>query len=383
MTTTMPLAALQIALCLGLPAGVLWLEPRSRIVRWLSPVIVCYLLGMALGNQPWVALSSPLALRSCDVTVALAIPLLLFSVDVRGWLRLARPTVISFVLVMVAAVVAGAAGHLLVGGGLPESPAMAGMLVGVYIGGTPNMAAIGSALQVRPETFVLLNAADMVASFAYLLFILGVAPRLLARVLPPTPRPPTGPTSNEGPPAEDGGSPRPGRLPLGDLARALALTSVVVAVTLGVRSLMPPSARDAVAMLTLTTLSVAAALHGRVRALKGTQPAGQFLLLVFCVAMGVTTDFAELFGASPQVLIFTAVVLTLAVALHLLMVIPLRIDRDTAIITSVAGIFGPHMVGPAVVSLNNRAVLMSGLASGLVGYAAGNYLGVLTAWMLR
>ncbi len=375
---TVALAALQILLCLCLPLLVVWLEPRSRLVRWLSPVIICYLLGMALGNQPWLTFSDSLALRSCDVTVALAIPLLLYSVDLKGWLRLARPTVISFLVVMVAAVIAGVAGHLLLGEGLAESPQMAGMLVGVYIGGTPNMAAVGTALQVKPETFVLLNAADMVASFAYLLFILGVAPRLLGLVLPPTPG------AGEGGAADDG-SERSGRsgLPVGDLARALGLTAVIVAAALGVRAVLPESLRDAVAMLTLTTLSVAAALHPRVRALKGTQRAGQLLLLVFCVAMGLTTDFGELFAGSPHVLAFTGVVLSIAVALHFVLVIPLRIDRDTAIITSVAGIFGPHMVGPVVVSLKNRRVLVSGLASGLLGYAAGNYLGVLTAWVLQ
>ena len=125
-----------------------------------------------------------------------------------------------------------------------------------------------------------------------------------------------------------------------------------------------------------------ASLDKRVRALEGTQDMGQFLLLVFCVSMGYTTNFIKLFSAPPQLLFFTAVVLFGAVALHFLLAILFRIDRNTIIITSAAAVFGPHMVGPVAVNLKNREILFSGLASGLVGYAAANYLGVGLTWLL-
>jgi uncharacterized membrane protein len=59
-----------------------------------------------------------------------------------------------------------------------------------------------------------------------------------------------------------------------------------------------------------------------------------------------------------------------------------RIDRDTTVITSTAALFGPAFIGPVSVRFGNRAVFVSGLMSGLVGYAVGNYLGLLVAWML-
>jgi uncharacterized membrane protein len=34
------------------------------------------------------------------------------------------------------------------------------------------------------------------------------------------------------------------------------------------------------------------------------------------------------------------------------------------------------------VRLGNRAIFVSGLMSGLVGYAVGNYLGLLVAWIV-
>jgi len=259
---------------------------------------------------------------------------------------------------------------------LPASPRIAGMLVGVYTGGTPNMAAIGTALQVESETFILLNAADMLVSFAYLLFILTLAVRIPARILPPSPR--VG-AAGETPDRAGTAASLP---PPAVMARALALTVVIVAAGVGVSRLVGQGSRDAVAILVITTLAVAASNLPRVRALRGTHDMGQFLLLVFCVAMGFTTDFSRLFGATSSAFVFTAVTLGGAVVIHFLLAIVFRIDRDTVVITSAAAIFGPHMVGPVTVALKNREVLFSGLASGLVGYAVGNYLGMGLAWCL-
>ena len=72
-----------------------------------------------------------------------------------------------------------------------------------------------------------------------------------------------------------------------------------------------------------------------------------------------------------------------SILLHLLICYILKIDRDTALITSMAGIFGPAFVPPMCQVLKNRAVLVSGITSGLVGYALGNFAGLIVAWLLK
>jgi uncharacterized membrane protein len=368
-------SVLQVGLSILVPVATLWLEPRSRIVRFLSPVVVCYAVGMLLGNQPWVEFPTQVSLTACNITVALAIPLLLFSVNIVAWARLAKNTVLSFFLCMVSVMTVAAVTHYLFMPGLADSEKIAGMLVGVYTGGTPNMAAIGTALQVKPETFILLNAADMLVSFAYLFFILTVAGRLLKRLVPATKRLDKQVDVDE----QAVGKKIPS---LKVIVQSLGLTVVIVGIGIGVSFLCSESSKDAVAILVITSLGVAASLHPRVRSLDGTHDMGQFLLLVFCVAMGFTTDFTELFSATSSIVLFVALVLAGSVVFHFLLAIIFRIDRDTIIITSAAAIFGPHMVGPVALALKNREVLFSGLASGLVGYAAGNYLGLGLSWIL-
>ena len=92
--------------------------------------------------------------------------------------------------------------------------------------------------------------------------------------------------------------------------------------------------------------------------------------------------FSGLMGESLHVLGYTAIVLYGSLALHLLLCKRFGIDADTAIITSTAAIFGPAFIGPVASRLNNPQMVVSGLSSGLVGYAAGTYLGILMAWLL-
>jgi uncharacterized membrane protein len=71
-----------------------------------------------------------------------------------------------------------------------------------------------------------------------------------------------------------------------------------------------------------------------------------------------------------------------SLALHVALCRLTDIDRDTTVITSTAALFGPAFIGPVSVRLGNRGVFVSGLMSGLVGYAVGNYLGLFVAWTL-
>jgi uncharacterized membrane protein len=54
-----------------------------------------------------------------------------------------------------------------------------------------------------------------------------------------------------------------------------------------------------------------------------------------------------------------------------------KIDADTAVIASVTYINSPPFVPMIAASMKNSRVLMPGLSIGIIGYAVGNYLGVL------
>jgi uncharacterized membrane protein len=150
----------------------------------------------------------------------------------------------------------------------------------------------------------------------------------------------------------------------------------------GLGLLVPAGARGPVTLLGLTTAAVALSLHPAVRALRDAHAAGGYALLVFCTAVGSLADVRQLASGSAAVLATVAATMALAVLLQLAAARLAGIDRDTAIITSTATIFGPPFVAPVAAALGNREILVSGMAMGLLGYAVANYLGLAMAWLL-
>lgn len=370
----MSVLILQVLLVLGLPALVLWASRHVSAIRVLSPVLVCYLLGMLWGNQPLLPVDGDLALMLSAGSVALAIPLLLFSTDFLGWVRLAPVTVLSFALVIVSVVVASVLGYFLFSDHLPEAASLCGMLVGVYIGGTPNMATIGTARGVAPELFVQLNAADLLATAIYLVAVFTVAQRFLGKFLPSY--------SVSGDSGEDAivaDSPRLSPLPI---AIGIGLAALVVGAGFLVSRLFAEGMQEAAAILGITTFALLLSTRPRVRQLPGTSEAGVYFLLMFCIAVGSTANFTRLFESSWVLMLLVAFVIYVSVLIHILLGWLFKIDRDTLIVTSVAGITNPALIAPVAMALKNKHVVVSGIASGLVGYAVANYLGMLVAWIL-
>jgi uncharacterized membrane protein len=295
-------------------------------------------------------------------------------------MRLARSTLVSFCLACISAMVGAAAVGLACADRSDEWWKMSGMLVGVYTGGTANMNAIGLALRVSDETLVLLNTADIVIGAVYLLFLMTVAQRFAHLFLPRFPNP-TG--------WDEGEDDEARRAPVLTWARArgMALAFLLAALIVGgsvggtmwvLGGLEPP-----VVLLLITSLSLAASFVHSVRTLPGSYALGDYALLVFCVAVGTLADASRMRDAGLFVFVFTGAVVLLSVGLHFALAALFRIDADTALITSTATIFGPPFIGPVARALGNRELVVSGLTSGLMGYAVGTYLGLAVAWLLR
>ena len=251
---------------------------------------------------------------------------------------------------------------------------MAGMTVGVYTGGTPNMSAIGLALEVPDETFVLMNGADVILSGLYLIFLFTVGKRLLGRFLPAFDMS-----------VVDEDARFDTRAPFGwkQVVVALAMSIGAAGVTVGVVTLVAGGLPIAGVILGITTVGILGSFLPKVRTLPGTFETGEFLLLVFAVAVGTLADIRRLVGSFGSVFLYVAVVLVGAILLHYLLAAVFRLDTDTVLITSTAAVFGPAFVGPVASAIGNRHVLVSGLATGVVGYAIGNYAGLALAYLLR
>lgn len=365
---------LQIAIILLTPLATVALARRQWLPAWLSPVVLCYVIGILLGNTRFLPLNTGISKHAAELSVALALPLLLFGTQLKNIRQSAGKALPAFALCIAAGLISMALTGYFFFNRLDNSWIISGMLVGMYTGGTPNMQAIGLALGADQELLILVNAADIFCGGIYLLMLLSFIPRLTARFLPAY----QGEKEliEEAPPLQSAFS--------AGASKALALSLGINAASAGLTYLLFGNLGNTVLIiLSITTLSVAASLSPAVRAWRGAFDMGELLLLVFCVALGLQADFKSLLSTGFDVVIFTAVALTLTIVVNWMLAWLFRIDRDTMLIASTAGIYGPAFIGQIATVIGNKRLIFTGVALGLLGYAVGNYLGIGLAMALK
>ncbi len=370
--------ALQAVLVAILPFLFLRFFRDTRVADWLSPVVLCYLAGILLRNLTGIAWDDTWSMYYAQGAVLLAIPLLLYSTDLWGWLKLARATILGFGL-MVLSVLGSAVGaaFLFRASTDQDTAVLSAMLAGVFTGGTPNLNMIGIALGADGPTIVQLNAAEIACGGLYLLFLTSVAHRFFGLFLPHFE---AGRRSGEREAETGGTNPFSWR----GVFSGLGLTVAILALAVGGLLLAGGSLENAtVLVLLISTLGVGASFVPTVRRWGGTYEAGEYLLLCFSVAIGLTADFRSIFQDGWFMLAYCGAVLSGTVVLHTLLCRLFRIDRDTAIITSTAGIYGPAFIGQVASVIRNRHMVFSGISTALVGLAVANFLGVLLGRFLQ
>ncbi len=349
---------------------------KTKLPEVFSPIVLCYLFGILLRNSRLLPLDDTVSETWMNGSILMAIPILLYTTDIQRCIRYAGRSLLAFGLCVVGGLIGTGLTTFLYP--LQEAPPwmLSGMLVGMYTGGTPNMQAIGMALGATRETIILVNAADIVCGGIWLVILTSVAHRLLKGVLPDF----FDTDENSGDTEENLNS----GILLKDSLKAIALTLVIVAASLGVCfGVYGDVNQTAFLMLMLTTFGIAAAFLPAVKRWIGVYETGEYFLLMFCVALGLQADFSQVLEKGAGILIFTAIALPLSILFHLLLSRIFRIDRDTFLISSTAGVFGPAFIGQVASAIHNRQMIFPGIALGLLGYAIGNYLGIGLAYALK
>ncbi|MFW6228037.1 MAG: DUF819 family protein [Alkalispirochaeta sp.] len=115
---------------------------RSPWLRKINPIIIAYAFGLLLSLIiPHTEAVASVQDTVSTVTVIISIPLMLLVVDLRSWAQAGARALISLGLAVVAVMTATFVAHLVFRDALDASATVGALLVGVYTGGTPNLAA--------------------------------------------------------------------------------------------------------------------------------------------------------------------------------------------------------------------------------------------------
>lgn len=409
------------AFYLFIPLLILHFCHNYRFVNKLGAVIVAYAVGLLLGNigllpsmgvylnafmlnhpkattaevqnllaQGLISQQDFLAFQIyqlrdliMSITILLAIPLMLFSANLKQWGKMAGKTLASLFAGLFSVVVVIIAGYFIFQNkGIADLWKLSGLLIGVYTGGTPNLASLKLMLDVDADTYILTHTYDLIIGVFYLAFLIAVGKKVFLTFLPRFPLPLDKVSVDD----LDGKDPFWGilkRKKLFPLFRAYGLAIAIFAIGGLLSMLVPDRMLMVVVILSITTLGLLASLIPSINRIDKTFESGMYLILIFSVVVASMADVRNFAGLTPGLFAYISMAVFGSLILHVALSKLFKIDADTTMITSVAFICSPPFVPVVAGAIGNRHIMVSGITIGIIGYAVGNYLGFLVANLLR
>ena len=372
-----PLVAL-LALVAGVTAAPRW-APAARLLRWLPAPLWCYVLPMLAVGAGWLPAQDPWYARLTSSLLPFALALLLLGVHLPSVWTAGGPALAAMALGALSII----AGVPLIAAGcrawLPdEAWTGVGALAGTWTGGSMNLLALRTVLDVPESIFTALILVDAVVAYGWMAVLVAASPHEPAlnrwlraeAAMPAAPRLPTA--------AAKAGS--------GAIAAGVIVSAALAAASGRLAQLLPatrlvPSAGGWTILL-VTTLALAASCWGALRRLgEAAAPLGTFGLYLVLAAMGSQAQPEALWAAPAWLLVGLGVVLLHGAVMLLggrLLRLPLGI-----LATASQANFGGVVSAPLVAAVYHPRLMPLGLCLAIAGNAFGTYAGLLAAGFAR
>jgi len=374
------------------PALLIFLSTRFSIINRIGIVVICYAAGLVIGLTDIIPESiSGTQELLMGFSIIVGIPLVLFSENVLKWTKMAKTTFLSLLLGVVSVVAVVIVGFFIFRERLPDIAKVSGMMIGVYTGGTMNMAAIARGLGAEEELFILTNTVEIAVGAVIILFLITGAKPLFGLFLKPYKSVGNNDQVKESDMDVSSFGSYEGffsRSALPDLGKAFIIALVIFGLGYSMSFLFTGDMRQTVPILAVTTLGILASMIPAVHNIKRSFQLGMYWIYMFCLILASKVDMGSLFSpesASMMVnmLLFIGLVIIGFLVLNTMLSRIFGINVDDYIITSTALSQSPPFVPVIAAAIRNKEVVVPGMIIGVIGYAIGNYLGVAIAYLLK
>lgn len=384
--------AFQVAAMFLVPALILKFH-QFKLTKMVGPIGVAYLLGLIVSVLVFLvdqyivsfSLNQDVGEIGSFAAIAIAIPLLLFSANLKETRKLSKPVLLSFMSIIVSVSLVVSLIFFVYARHLEYGGILSAMSIGVYTGGTPNLNAIGNIFGLDRTIIAIANLSDMIIGAAFYMFLLLLSKPLLVKIL-----------KNKEDVAylkETSNIENTEEIHLADLRKSknlpkmvlLSLGMAVVSAGVGLLLWILDGSVEGTMidklvpslLIGVTILGIIASFHPTIRNTKGTNTVGQYLILVFSFALASALDLTQLHNNFSSILLLYTIITILVLVVHVIFSKILKLNADVTIITLTAGIYGPAFIPAMTKQLKQEQLTVPGLICGSVGYAIGTFLGLL------
>lgn len=360
------------------PLFIEFLASRFNFLNKVGPVLISYGVGLVIAQF----INHTEELKSVQSAVSgaaimLALPILLMDLKLASLRSIAGKTAVSSLIALLVVTVVVVSSFQYFNHRVDNSWQISGMMIGIYTGGTINLASIQRALGVSQDTYIAVHTFDTLWTTIYLFGLLLMSGQFSFKKKKDV--------EMQWKPVKRFFDALPWlkKEMIKNSGIQIGIAMLIAGLSVGAGYLFKEDIRDAAIMLAVTTFGVGAAVLIPKTRLKVSTGPGNYLLNMFGLALASMADFHSIIGADIDLILWIAVVLFGSFILHFLLDKIFKVDLATTMVVSVAFICSPPFVPVISNSFRRNDLLLPGLVVGVLGYIIGNYLGVIVAYILR
>ncbi len=317
--------------------------------------------------------------------IAVGIPLLLFSSNLKEAKKLSKPVTKSFVSLIISVIFVTTLTFFFYGKNILNGDILSAAAVGLYTGGTPNLNAVTNIFGLSTEIIALANLSDIIIGAFFYVFLLLLAKPIIDKILPFSKQKKYLKEKSNMKDTEN--------FNINDFKTSkkllatflIAFLMTVTSALFGVLLWALMGAQDGrmldflvpVMLIGVTVFGIIGSFSKKIRETQGTNILGHYLILVFSFALASSVDFSKLIGSNfGELIILYSIITVGSFVVNVIFARFLKIDSDCVIVTSTAGIYGPAFIPAITKQIKNDNLTVPGLICGSIGYAIGTFLGV-------
>ena len=376
----------------------IYIELNCRWAAKIPGAVLALLIALAASNFGLIPTDAPAYDAVWSYIVPLAIPLLLFQLDLHALFKESGRLLIIFLISSVGTMLGALIGFFMLKDHIPELGKITGMISASYTGGGVNFAAMTARLEPSKDITAATIVADNLMMACYFFILIGISGSYAVRKIWGSPYQDEldkNGTSNQNM-AADYWQTKP--ISLQSIALSLGASMAIVAVAftvskwlkgiLGEGSNMATNmlfslVTDKYLLLTSLTLLVIALFRNGVRKLDGSQELGTYGIYLFFVVIGIPASIPLIIQNAPLLFVFTLTVAMVNLLITLIFGKLLKFSIEEIVLACNANVGGPTTAAALAIGKGWRDLIGPILLIGTVGYIIGNYIGMFIYGLIQ
>lgn len=376
----------------------IYIELNCRWAAKIPGAVLALLIALAASNFGLIPTDAPAYDAVWGYIVPLAIPLLLFQLDLHALFKESGRLLIIFLISSVGTMLGALIGFFMLKDHIPELSKITGMISASYTGGGVNFAAMTARLEPSKDITAATIVADNLMMACYFFILIGISGSYAVRKIWGSPYQDEldkNSTSNQNM-AADYWQTKP--ISLQSIALSLGASMAIVAVAftvskwlkgiLGEGSNMATNmlfslVTDKYLLLTSLTLLVIALFRNGVRKLDGSQELGTYGIYLFFVVIGIPASIPLIIQNAPLLFVFTLTVAMVNLLITLIFGKLLKFSIEEIVLACNANVGGPTTAAALAIGKGWRDLIGPILLIGTVGYIIGNYIGMFIYGLIQ